>query len=642
MWNKKLTILVAFILLFSISTSVVPVGTTAITDYIIDGDTVYIDDANAYIAATPHTVDVSQYVYLDIISKRFTGDIDICFGFNTQFLNPRSLELETTQGWINLASKLDFNKIMYNFQGMDTWYYAKNVPVTENIIYHLRMFLEVTPYANSSIIYKYFIALKPSSETIQEAKDNNHLFVLDPWATGGWDQRVQITIESDDVGTTLTNYPVLLTIGASSGISNDDVTFIFDEVEDEELKIAFTSSDEVTQLYAEVESWNNVTELAYVWVLVPSIASGSDTDIYMYFDADVSDNTAYIGNDPNDAATNTVWDTETNYAAVYHKVDITTSSIQDSTSNNNDGTKTGANEPLQVTNIIGQSQQYDDVNDRINCGHDSSIHFTDIITVELWINATDVGVANPIAGHRESGVDDRWHITTQAAAKIVWAIWDGNGERTMTSDGAVTQYANDYVVCTYDGDDLRVFINGAASGSAAYNGDIDVGTNADLFLGNEGYAAYYHGIIDEVRIHNANRSGDWISTTYENHRDDFCEWGAEVLRPRTTNYYTTTVVNSITTQVSSTDSVYHTDDDTSTGGTTLAGTTISTTFVTTVDLTTIYSVDITVSVDEGATVSEDLFIGLGDPSMGASIGGIVFLIMIFIPVILALIIRSRR
>jgi hypothetical protein len=49
-------------------------------------------------------------------------------------------------------------------------------------------------------------------------------------------------------------------------------------------------------------------------------------------------------------------------------VDATTSTIKDSTSNNNDGTKKAANEPIEVTGKVGKAQDSDGVDDYISIG----------------------------------------------------------------------------------------------------------------------------------------------------------------------------------------------------------------------------------------------------------------------------------
>ena len=129
----------------------------------------------------------------------------------------------------------------------------------------------------------------------------------DPWFNNDWNNRVKITLNSSDVDSQLTNFPILINISDSSGQLGDDISFIFDEVESDYNACAYTTVD-TTRLYFEVESWDNVTEEAYVWVKVPSISNTSDTILYLYFDVD-QDGSSY--NNPVN-----VWDD--NFVMVQH------------------------------------------------------------------------------------------------------------------------------------------------------------------------------------------------------------------------------------------------------------------------------------------------------------------------------------
>ena len=66
---------------------------------------------------------------------------------------------------------------------------------------------------------------------------------------GGWDNRVKITIDSDDILSTLSDFPVLIYLSNSSGIFDEDVSFVFDKLQSDinRKKIAVTQSDGITQ-----------------------------------------------------------------------------------------------------------------------------------------------------------------------------------------------------------------------------------------------------------------------------------------------------------------------------------------------------------------------------------------------------------
>lgn len=64
-----------------------------ISSYIIDGDTVYIDDENIYLGTTPHTIYGDGWVTSNIVTKSFTGNLNVAHGFNTSAIRPTKAEL---------------------------------------------------------------------------------------------------------------------------------------------------------------------------------------------------------------------------------------------------------------------------------------------------------------------------------------------------------------------------------------------------------------------------------------------------------------------------------------------------------------------------------------------------------------------
>jgi len=72
----------------------------------------------------------------------------------------------------------------------------------------------------------------------------------DPGWLSGWDKRVKLTIDQNDIDAALSDFPILVYLSTSSGRNSDDVSFVFDELasDDNRKKIAVTKSDETTEL----------------------------------------------------------------------------------------------------------------------------------------------------------------------------------------------------------------------------------------------------------------------------------------------------------------------------------------------------------------------------------------------------------
>ena len=59
------------------------VDATGFDDWVINGDTVYVDDEYVYLSATPHTLGSSGWVEFELRNKVATQNIDVVWGFNS-------------------------------------------------------------------------------------------------------------------------------------------------------------------------------------------------------------------------------------------------------------------------------------------------------------------------------------------------------------------------------------------------------------------------------------------------------------------------------------------------------------------------------------------------------------------------------
>jgi len=174
---------ISFLLLFCVLVLFValPSFSKSASPYTIEGNKVYIDDSKVYISAQPHTLNTHGYVEFELISKAYSGDIDIAFGFDTSMAYPTSAELclnEICNETRDVGSA--FDKINYNYDDKDTWYVKKNFPVVAGESYKIRSYINLRRGYKG----KYDVAVKPSSLTIHEAISQDKFYFLDPWLDG--------------------------------------------------------------------------------------------------------------------------------------------------------------------------------------------------------------------------------------------------------------------------------------------------------------------------------------------------------------------------------------------------------------------------------------------------------------------------
>jgi len=299
----------------------------------------------------------------------------------------------------------------------------------------------------------------------------------------------------------LTNFPVLIDLSSDSSLASYAKSDGYD--------IVFTASDESTQLKHEIENYTTATGALTAWVKIPTLSTSEDTVIYMYYgnadSVDQSDRT-------------NVWDS--NFVTVQHLKDLTTSTVDDSTSNNKDGTKSSANNPIQLDSKIYKAQDFS--SDIINYG---SLSISNTYTVEAWIKTDTLGGAGDINTYGAS----IFASSNLGSGYPLWlTVGKGGGSEVNlrafetpvdghNSSGAginTTDWFHIVAIATRSGS-AKVYVNGVqrlsfTAGTVVWSGNFILG---DLRAGR---AIYFDGKIDEVRLSNNIRGFDWIATEYKN------------------------------------------------------------------------------------------------------------------------------
>lgn len=331
----------------------------------------------------------------------------------------------------------------------------------------------------------------------------------------GFKYYLQIIIDADDIDETLTNFPVLVHLSSSCGVNNFDASEIFNEIGDNYNYTAYSDS-EGERLYFEIDTWNATAQEAYVWVKLSEISNTSDTVFYFWFEK-FKDGSSY--NIPAN-----IWDS--NYVMVHHMNDATTSTILDSTSNDNDGTKTGVNEPIESFGQIGKAQDYAGDDDYINISTPPYPNDSNNITITGWFKV-------------EGGTNTRRFIfETTPSYSMSIEVYSDNKIRCYTLDEDATISGNSpnftpienttYFFCLrrIRGIEFNLFIN-----TTEYVGDVpadkeiqDV-TGINLGTYRNANDRYFNGVEDEITVSNIDRSDSWIVTTYKTQGDDLNIFG---------------------------------------------------------------------------------------------------------------------
>ena len=350
----------------------------------------------------------------------------------------------------------------------------------------------------------------------------------------GWNKRVKLTLDSSQVDAALSDFPVLIHLSTSSGVGSDDISFIFDELSSDtnRKKIAVTTSDGTTECYVEIERWDHANEQAWLHVKVPSISDTVDTELYLYFDADHSDNTSYVGN-TGDTPAQSVWDS--NFVGVWHMAQDPNGDVEDvvmdSTSNFNRGTPSGSMTTADlIDSKVGKAIDFDGVDDAVSCLNESNFDFaTESFTVEACFRSHNLATGNyEIVSKRDQDANSGWFLRADGTAALTMWIYDGAYKNASTGDGVLSQDVWYYAAGLYDAsaDTINLDLNTTTYGPTSSVGSPTV-NNYALNFGRtaNGTAEWFDGDIDEVRISNIVRSAAWRKATYYSLWDSLITFG---------------------------------------------------------------------------------------------------------------------
>lgn len=336
--------------------------------------------------------------------------------------------------------------------------------------------------------------------------------------------KARITLTSDGLFTSaslyefdfetvnLIDFPVLVHLDAG----DIDWTHVQNAGQD----IRFVDDDDTTELDYEIEEWDDTVN-ADMWVEVPQIDAGSTTDyVYMYY-----------GNTGASDGQNMEGTWNTNYELVLHMDDLTTSSVEDSTSNNNDGTKSVANSPTVTTSgQIGNAQSFDGTDDWIVTGTTNLPTGNSAISIEFFVKMQELSSRQVFGLWGTEGANTA--IMTELSATNVWQseFWTaGYATSAVPAPDMVNFF---YFTATYDLSNHRLYLDGIERANPAYN-SANLGTTRSIIGAYKPNAAalLVESIIDEYRISSTDLSADWIEAQYISMTDAMITFGSEEYVP---------------------------------------------------------------------------------------------------------------
>lgn len=173
---------------------------------------------------------------------------------------------------------------------------------------------------------------------------------------------------------------------------------------------------------------------------------------------------------------------------------------------------------FQFPILAQHSLDFDGTNDFVDCSNNGVLMPTAEITVEAWFRANDLGSAvheRSIVG-KDVCCPDRGYMLRHGAGDVSFVVAVGNSWREARSStgNLVTIGTWHHIAGTFDGNQVRIFLDGVEVGSTPVTGGIDANPAAVHIGNSSGFGGrLFNGQIDDVKIWNIARSPSEIATT---------------------------------------------------------------------------------------------------------------------------------
>ena len=293
----------------------------------------------------------------------------------------------------------------------------------------------------------------------------------------------------------LANFPLMIKLA-----ENSPVGFSYADCEQTVLRFADADGNILPH---EIDTWNpNGTSV--VWVRVPEL-SGTSTELTMYYGGS-GDGVATVAGE--------VW-SASGYNAVWHF----SGNGNDSVNGLEPTTVTGTPD-FTDTNLGVGTAFYANGSSTIGFANDdkwTTLGEGSCLTVSLWAkyDSTSWNYARMISCMDAWSEAQGWEVTIQNAKDQITVGSSGSSQYQYTATGVGPCSANAYLTVVYRADKVaELYVNGNLTYSNSLNQVVK--PTKTLWLAScKGSDNYWNGKLDEIRIHRAEESADWIKACYD-------------------------------------------------------------------------------------------------------------------------------
>ncbi len=202
---------------------------------------------------------------------------------------------------------------------------------------------------------------------------------------------------------------------------------------------------------------------------------------------------------------------------------------KDSSGNSNDGINFGATPTTDRFGTSNSAYRFDGVSNYILVPRSASIEPTQAVSLGAWIYAESNNAQwIPILDKRWNTTNDPWSsygmyaTSGNTPAPFTNKYFNGfsNGiagtGKNCVSTSSIASNGWVFLVSTYDGANLKFYVNGVLESTVAMTGSIGY-SSMDMYIANNSEGTqWFKGAIDDITIHNRAISQNEITNMYNN------------------------------------------------------------------------------------------------------------------------------
>lgn len=344
---------------------------------------------------------------------------------------------------------------------------------------------------------------------------------VNPYAL--WKRAYKATLNTSasgaDMADDLAGFPLLVRL--------DSGNFDFGAALPDGADLRITKSDSITALPFEIESWDPMARTAEVWVRVDTLRGNQAIQFLCLYAG--REGAAPVSNGA------AVFDRASGYKGVWHLGESPVGDrgmIRDRTANAYHGTSGGAMTEASLTRgIVGKALVLDGKNDFIELPASNLFvpRAGQSLTLSAWIRPDSLAAIGDSIRHRLIS----FKTDSAGLSSLAWGIgstgtmahYNRDKEAVLnwaTQLAAATVY---HVALTFEAGRFAGYVNGKLDFSASGLVLVEGGSQPVMLGTHIPGNRQFQGLVDEVRVEAAPRSGSWIRLSYESQRP-----GAAVVR----------------------------------------------------------------------------------------------------------------